>query len=704
MGNYENLKQSITEVIRTNGNKEITGAVLQSTLLTIISTVGANATFAGIATPATNPGTPDGPVFYLASESGTYSNFGSIELQDGLSALMWNGSWSGQQILSIDDVPTAESGNLVKSGGVYAKLFPLETLINASENIITNAPITSTYEQISYANGNQVSMGNNGYKCSGFIDVSDIDALSYKMYTGYVDVALIAAYDENQTYIQENSVASVADSNKEGKWIKGITTKFIRFSIVQNKSFAYIGNQHDSLENDRVNYANEFASINTKLDNVKSSINELCVLKSGTNYQTLNADGSLNTAVGNPSTYVTGYIDVSLIDFIKYNIYKSIFDSPQCVIAAYNENKEFISANSIISSASGRYEGVWEKGSTTKFIRIGFRQYANEISSAIISGRVVKDIISNNLDIVAFGDSLTEGAGSQSGAPSRRLYPFTEHLKTFIDAKRTTPSTIINAGIGGEASWNIGYRQGGLSVKVMPFTIPSTTTAVEVTLKGQYDDYSFYNSQWNLDSENAPHTSFAVTAASKINPIKIAGIEGTLTISNGKYYFTRTTAGDAITLSVPVFLDTYASRAYKDYIQIIWVGTNDAPLINGQYIMQEGLNERINDMINANNTQKYIILGLTNGSSESNVSRDMAFIKSFGSHFLNIREYISKYGITIANEQGAEIEITPTVEQNIANGIIDSSLKVDGVHGNYYFYYAVAKAIYDKGVSLNYWE
>lgn len=122
MGNYENLKQSITEVIRTNGNQEITGAVLQSTLLTIISTVGANATFAGMATPTTNPGTPDGPVFYLASEGGTYTNFNAIELQDGLSALMWNGSWSSQQIFGVDDVPTAGSDNLVKSGGVQEEL------------------------------------------------------------------------------------------------------------------------------------------------------------------------------------------------------------------------------------------------------------------------------------------------------------------------------------------------------------------------------------------------------------------------------------------------------------------------------------------------------------------------------------------------------------------------------------------------------
>ncbi len=84
--------------------------------------------FAGVATPATNPGTPDGPVFYFASESGTYTNFNAIELQDGLSVLSWNGSWSSQQILSIDDEPTAGSDNLVKSGGVYSAIAKINTL------------------------------------------------------------------------------------------------------------------------------------------------------------------------------------------------------------------------------------------------------------------------------------------------------------------------------------------------------------------------------------------------------------------------------------------------------------------------------------------------------------------------------------------------------------------------------------------------
>lgn len=84
MGNYEVLKQAVSDVIKTNGNQEITGAIMQSALLTIISTVGDNATFAGIATPTTNPGTPDQNIFYLAAQPGVYSNFGGVELTDQL--------------------------------------------------------------------------------------------------------------------------------------------------------------------------------------------------------------------------------------------------------------------------------------------------------------------------------------------------------------------------------------------------------------------------------------------------------------------------------------------------------------------------------------------------------------------------------------------------------------------------------------------
>lgn len=95
MGTYEELKTAIRQVIRTNGNNEITGANLQNVLLSIINVVGANATFAGIATPNTEPGTAEQNVFYLATEAGTYVNFGGIVINEREAVILSNkkGKW-----------------------------------------------------------------------------------------------------------------------------------------------------------------------------------------------------------------------------------------------------------------------------------------------------------------------------------------------------------------------------------------------------------------------------------------------------------------------------------------------------------------------------------------------------------------------------------------------------------------------------------
>lgn len=93
MANWTILKNAIASAIKTNGNQEITGTVLQNVLNSIVNSVGENATFAGTAGTTTNPGTPDGRVFYIATERGIYSNFGGIELENGeVVILKWSGS------------------------------------------------------------------------------------------------------------------------------------------------------------------------------------------------------------------------------------------------------------------------------------------------------------------------------------------------------------------------------------------------------------------------------------------------------------------------------------------------------------------------------------------------------------------------------------------------------------------------------------
>ena len=108
---WNNLKAAVAAAIKTNGNQEITGASLQSTLNSIIDQVGANATFKGIATPSTNPGTPEGPVFYIASTQGTYANFGGFVLDGGFAILSnLNGSWGGTKLLKKEMDAKADHG------------------------------------------------------------------------------------------------------------------------------------------------------------------------------------------------------------------------------------------------------------------------------------------------------------------------------------------------------------------------------------------------------------------------------------------------------------------------------------------------------------------------------------------------------------------------------------------------------------------
>ena len=111
MANYETLKSAIQQVVKTNGNNEITGALLQQSLLAIINSLGAGYQYMGIATPNTNPGTIDQKAFYLAATAGTYTNFGGLVLTNKLSILKYSTSWSVDEL----DVANGSEFDLLKS-------------------------------------------------------------------------------------------------------------------------------------------------------------------------------------------------------------------------------------------------------------------------------------------------------------------------------------------------------------------------------------------------------------------------------------------------------------------------------------------------------------------------------------------------------------------------------------------------------------
>lgn len=145
MANWQKLKGAIADVIKTNENQEITGAVLQSTFMSTVNSLGENATFAGIAIPSTNPGIPDGPVFYIAATPGQYVNFAGVEVGRGELAIFYqeDENWVAAVLqptvlkTSSGSIYTADAGNSVAESAQFATVLGASNYVEGNHAFAT---------------------------------------------------------------------------------------------------------------------------------------------------------------------------------------------------------------------------------------------------------------------------------------------------------------------------------------------------------------------------------------------------------------------------------------------------------------------------------------------------------------------------------------------------------------------------------------
>lgn len=135
MANYATLKAAVQNVVKTNGAQEITGANLQTVLLSIINSLGADYQFAGVATPSTSAGTPDENVFYLLG-AGTYANFGNqFTIPAGyIGIARWRGAWNIDTINASISFEENIKGNYER----FVKMYPDLLEIIASSSVVTD--------------------------------------------------------------------------------------------------------------------------------------------------------------------------------------------------------------------------------------------------------------------------------------------------------------------------------------------------------------------------------------------------------------------------------------------------------------------------------------------------------------------------------------------------------------------------------------
>lgn len=275
-------------------------------------------------------------------------------------------------------------------------------------------------------------------------------------------------------------------------------------------------------------------------------------------------------------------------------------------------------------------------------------------------------IDSNSPTIYCIGDSLTMNTEVKSYA-------------SFL--QEMTGYNVVTFGGSQDTTQDIAIRTGAIPVYAYNITIPAGTEPVEITLY------------------NADHEVMDVLhhEGSNFKDVTIQGIAGTLTYDEEKqtHLFTRTQAGEAVTVSDYTQVMTDFPEFKEDSIAVIFTGSYDPNIymgifdtINNQYQIQKALN-----------TEKYIVVSLTSKRTFDIVSdMNQVLQENFSEHYLDFRSYLLESGLSDAG-------ITPSAQdqQDLENRYIPSSLlQSNQLDGNEKFNELLAKQLQQKMVELGY--
>lgn len=227
MSNYNSLKTTIDANIKQNGVQAITGQILNSVLNAMVTTLGAGYQFAGVATTATNPGSPDAKVFYIANGKGTYTNFGGVEVtEDDVVVLYWDSSWHKVQtgIASQDNL--SEIQEILDGTPSSPTILPSEGYVTQcyTDFVLNTLTLGNSYfdKRTLVPSGKVISNLSVALKLSGKFRFIIIDATSYAIIDEIEKdgVTGINNYDVNLSYntdvyvgIKGGTTSSVSKNN-----------------------------------------------------------------------------------------------------------------------------------------------------------------------------------------------------------------------------------------------------------------------------------------------------------------------------------------------------------------------------------------------------------------------------------------------------------------------------------------------------------
>ena len=186
--------------------------------------------YKGVATPSTNPGTPTERVAYLASEPGTYTNFGGIVIASGLYSLTYaGGTWTGTQMSAGSDIEVVQTTGDSTTDVMSQKAVTDEVAIYSSSSVDYTGQLIWERGSINPNTGEEESANN--YRSSA-ITTDGIFTTIIATNNISVPQMLAARLYNNGTYIASVAIG-VGGGNVDISTYNANTIRFVRANANQ---------------------------------------------------------------------------------------------------------------------------------------------------------------------------------------------------------------------------------------------------------------------------------------------------------------------------------------------------------------------------------------------------------------------------------------------------------------------------------------
>lgn len=311
--------------------------------------------------------------------------------------------------------------------------------------------------------------------------------------------------------------------------------------------------------------------------------------------------------------------------------------------------------------------------------------------------------------IVCWGDSLTAGSSGGVSYPATLQKYINAYICGAYDLRYSLENTetasrlkkddyrisvpVVNMGAGQEDIPTILGRAGVVPYVVQAdFVIPAGKESVEI----------------RIVSESGSMVAPLTAGSGGVNPVTIAGVQGTLTLEQNSgvktYQFTRLEDGEEVSVPKGTEIVTACTNQYQDYIHIVWIGSY------GEYGSPEALVAKTKQLLQRQqvNGDRFLVIGpcTVRGAwynSQKNYMDpiDTAMLQAFGNHYINLRKYLIEDGLRDAHLTESKMD-----SSYITQGGVPESFRSNagGADLNAVAYELVGKLVYTRMDGLGFFD